>query len=68
MDSNKRKTLQIKAQIPNVRSLKILRDKLPGSIQRKFVIRYGKILDLLKVLIQVKSITTLAQFYDPPLR
>lgn len=68
MYSDKRKTFQIKAQLPDTQSLKILRDRLPGTIQRKFFLRYGKILNLLKVAVQVEVITTLALFYDPLLR
>lgn len=68
MDSDKRKVLQIKVHVPDMQCMKTLRDILPGNIQRKFVLRYGKILDLLKVPVQVGAIIDLAQFYDPPLR
>jgi hypothetical protein len=33
-----------------------------------FTFKYGKILDLLNVPVQVEAVTALAQFYDPPLR
>ena len=68
MDSDKRKTIRIKAQIPDIQRLKALRDQILGSFQRKFVLRYGRILELIKVLLKVEAMTTLAQFYDPPLQ
>jgi hypothetical protein len=30
--------------------------------------KYGKILDLLNIPVQIEVVTALAQFYDPPLR
>lgn len=50
-----------------MQSLDILKDRLTSTIQRKFILRYGNILDLLKFPIQVEVIIALAQFYDPPL-
>ncbi|CAK8570809.1 unnamed protein product [Lathyrus sativus] len=68
MDSNKRKALRIKAQMSDVQSLEVLQDLIPGSIQKKFILKYGRILDLLGVPVKVEAITALAQFYDPLLR
>ncbi|KAI5443171.1 hypothetical protein KIW84_012002 [Lathyrus oleraceus] len=41
---------------------------MPNSIQRKFTLKYGRILDLLGVPVKLEVITALAQIYDPPLR
>lgn len=68
MDSNKRKTLRIKAQMPYVQSLKVFQDLIPNSIQRKFTLKYGRILYLLGVHVKVEAIISVTQFYDPPIR
>ncbi|KAI5431273.1 hypothetical protein KIW84_035446 [Lathyrus oleraceus] len=39
-----------------------------NSIQQKITLKYGGILDLLRVPVKIEAITALAQFYDPPLR
>ncbi|KAI5444561.1 hypothetical protein KIW84_012993 [Lathyrus oleraceus] len=67
MDSNKRKTLRIKAQMPYVQSLKVFQDLIPNSIQRKFTLKYGRILYLLGVHVKVEAIISVTQFYDPPI-
>lgn len=41
---------------------------MPNSIHRKFTLKYGRILDLLRVPVKVEVVIALAQFYDPPLR
>ncbi|XP_050914771.1 uncharacterized protein LOC127129668 [Lathyrus oleraceus] len=68
MEMNKRTTLRIKATIPDLQSLRILQGLMPNSIQRKFTLKYGGILDLLRVPVKAEAVTALAQFYDPPLR
>ncbi|KAI5383156.1 hypothetical protein KIW84_070532 [Lathyrus oleraceus] len=68
MDSNKRKTLCIKAQMLDVQSLKVFQDLMPNYVQRKFMLKYGRILDLLGVPVKVDAITALTPFYDSPLR
>ncbi|WJX71853.1 hypothetical protein P8452_55799 [Trifolium repens] len=68
MSSNKRKTLQIRAQLPDVKSLKTFNGQLPSMARDHFTFKYGKILDLLNIPVQVEAVTALAQFYDPPLR
>ncbi|GAU40821.1 hypothetical protein TSUD_398050, partial [Trifolium subterraneum] len=68
MSSNKKKTLQIKAQLPDMKSLKIFNDKLTSMARDRFTLKYGRILDLLEIPVQVDAVTALAQFYDPPLR
>ncbi|KAJ1400744.1 hypothetical protein SESBI_29287 [Sesbania bispinosa] len=63
-----RKTLQLKAKKPEVGNLQIL-SKMVNKIQcQTFANRYGNILYLLEVDVQVEAITALAQYYDPPLR
>ncbi|KAK2351445.1 hypothetical protein QL285_097261 [Trifolium repens] len=68
MNSDKRKTLQIKAAIPDITSLKAYGAKLTSLARSNFIHKYGKILDLLNVPVQLDAVTALAQFYDPPLR
>ncbi|KAK2428905.1 hypothetical protein QL285_027389 [Trifolium repens] len=68
MSSNKKKTLQIRAQLPDVESLKAFNSQLTSMARDHFTFKYGKILNLLNVPVQVEAVTALAQFYDPPLR
>lgn len=50
---NKRKTIRIKAQMPNVQSLKVFQDLMPNFVQRKFTLKYERILYLLGVPCEV---------------
>lgn len=68
MEMNKITALRIKATIPVLQSLRILQGLMPNSIQRKFTLKYGGILDLLRVPVKAEAVTALAHFYDPPLR
>ncbi|KAI5393862.1 hypothetical protein KIW84_060819 [Lathyrus oleraceus] len=68
MEMNKRTTLGIKATMPDLQSLKVLQGLMPNSIQRKFTLKYGGILDLVRVPVKVEAVAALAQFYDPPLQ
>lgn len=68
METDKRKTIHIKAQMSDIESLKVLRELMSEYIQRKFILKFGRILDLLIVPVKVKSITSLAPFYDSPLQ
>jgi hypothetical protein len=68
MSSNKRKTLQIRAQLPDVESLKTFNGQLTSKARDHFTFKYGKILNLLDIPVQIEVVTALAQFYDPPLR
>ncbi|KAI5424740.1 hypothetical protein KIW84_030796 [Lathyrus oleraceus] len=61
MEMNKRTTLRIKATIPDLQSLRILQGLMPNSIQRKFTLKYGGILDLLRVPVKAEAVTALAQ-------
>lgn len=55
-------------KMPEVGSLKTWGTKL-NKLQRSiFTQRYGNLLDLLEIKVQTGAITTLIQFYDPPLR
>lgn len=65
MNSNKRTTLRIKASMSDLQNLKVLQGLMPNSTQRKFTLKYGRTLDLLRVPVKVEVVTTLAQFYDP---
>lgn len=51
-----------------VEGSKILHDQLHPIHRGNFDHNYGKILNILDVLVQLEAITSLAQFYDPPLR
>lgn len=68
MNSNKNKTLWIKAQMCDTQSLKVLQGLMPNSIERKSTLKYGMIFDLLRILVKVEVNTPLAQFYYPSLR
>ncbi|MCI01983.1 hypothetical protein A2U01_0023015 [Trifolium medium] len=68
MSLDKKKTLQIKAQLPDVKSLKTFNGQLTSMTRDHFTLKYGNILDLLNIPVQVEAVTSLAQFYDPPLR
>lgn len=63
-----KKTLQLKVKKPEVESLKTLSRMLKKTQRLNFARRYGKIIDLLDVNVQLESITAVTQFYDPPLR
>lgn len=68
MDSKERKTLHLKAKLPELGRLKDLNVELT-TIHRDTVVRkYRKILDLLFIVVQTKFIIVLVQFYDPLLR
>ncbi|WJX25239.1 hypothetical protein P8452_14301 [Trifolium repens] len=68
MNSDKRGLLRVKAHLPDMRSLKFFSSKLTSLARNRVVQKYGKIIDLLNVPLQVEAITALAQFYDQPLR
>src|SRR4030043_227490 len=68
MDSEKRKTLSLKARLPNLGNIKALANKLTSYHKNGFVNKYGNILDFLTTNVQIGAITALAQFYDPPMR
>ncbi|KAI5441655.1 uncharacterized protein LOC127091482 [Lathyrus oleraceus] len=63
-----KRTLSVKAKMPQVDGLRKLRDLLSSDLHSKFVRRYGKILYLLDINVQVDALTALLQFYDPPMR
>ncbi|KAI5421970.1 hypothetical protein KIW84_045427 [Lathyrus oleraceus] len=54
--------------MPDLQNLKILQGLMPNSIQQKFTLKFGGILDLLRISVKVEAVTALAQIYDPPLR
>lgn len=68
MEMNKMTTLRIKATMPDLQSLNILQGLMRNSIKRKFTLKYGRILYLLRAPVKVEAITALAQFHDPPLQ
>jgi len=66
--SNLKKKLYIRVLENNLAGLRELGQKL-GPIQRgTFRKRYGNVLRLLEVKVQVPVVTALAQHYDPPMR
>ncbi|KAI5393369.1 hypothetical protein KIW84_060483, partial [Lathyrus oleraceus] len=68
MESEKKKTFQIKAKVPCVKKFIAFRDGLTNIRRDAFTLKYGRILHLLSIPVQKEAITALAQFYDPPLR
>ncbi|XP_061338461.1 uncharacterized protein LOC133285268 [Gastrolobium bilobum] len=63
-----RKTLHLKAKKPETESLKVLGRMLKKPQQLTLARKYGNVLDLLEVDVQVEAITAIAQDYDSPLR
>ncbi|KAL2326282.1 hypothetical protein Fmac_025340 [Flemingia macrophylla] len=59
-----RKALKLKVKQPELKSLKDLSNKLKNAQRISFAHRYGKILDLQKLEVQVRALTMLALFYD----
>ncbi|XP_050889218.1 uncharacterized protein LOC127094425 [Lathyrus oleraceus] len=47
----------------DLESLKVLQGMMLNSIQRKFTLKYGRILDLLRILVKVKTVTSLFQYF-----
>jgi hypothetical protein len=68
MASEKRLTPVLKIKVLQVESLKILSDGMTSIGKSRFQADYGLILNLLCVNKDPMALTTLAQFYDPPLR
>ncbi|XP_058725438.1 uncharacterized protein LOC131596710 [Vicia villosa] len=68
MSSEKKQIFRITVSLPDVKKLKIIKEKLPSKALEKFADSYGDILDLLRVKVQEEAITALVQFYDIPLR
>ncbi|XP_058771324.1 uncharacterized protein LOC131644755 [Vicia villosa] len=66
--STKETIVHFTVSTPDIKKLKIIKEKLPSGALDRFEIRYGNILDLLRVKVQEEAITALVQFYDPPLR
>src|SRR3954466_14224894 len=66
--STKKTIVHFTVSTPDIKKLRIIKEKLPSGALDRFVIRYGNILDLLRVKVQEEAITALVQFYDPPLR
>ncbi|WJX60679.1 hypothetical protein P8452_45859 [Trifolium repens] len=68
MDSEKRRTLPLKAKLPDLKSLRDLTTELTSISKSAFIFKYGNILDLLFTDVQFEALTALAQFYDPSMR
>src|SRR3954463_7401950 len=66
--STKKPIIRFTISIPDIKKLKIIKEKMSSNALNRFVGRYGDILDLLKVKVQEEAINALVQFYDPPLR
>jgi hypothetical protein len=68
MASEKRLTPALKIKVTQVESLKILSDGMTSNGKSRFQADYGLIHNLLRVKIDPMTLTTLGQFYNPPLR
>ncbi|PNX76871.1 hypothetical protein L195_g032830 [Trifolium pratense] len=68
MALEKKNVLGLKIKIPKVSSILALSNQLTTNGKNNFRMNYGLILDFLHVKIDGVALTTLAQFYDPPLR
>ncbi|XP_027927759.1 uncharacterized protein LOC114184642 [Vigna unguiculata] len=63
-----KKKLSIKVVEGNLSNLRELAGRMKTISRNTFKRKYENLLGLLKVEVQVASLTTLAQYYDPPLR
>ena len=63
-----KQNLHLKAKKTDTASLKALSQKLKMPQRTALEKKYGKVLRLMDVEVQVDAITALAQFYDQPLR
>ena len=63
-----KKTVYVKVKMPEVESLKKLYNLLDLHKCLAFSGKYEKILNLVNIDVQVDTVTTLIQFYDPLLR
>jgi len=63
-----KKKLRVKVVENNLADLRELRQKLRAVQRTIFNSRYGNLLGLLEVQIQIHTITALVQYYDHPLR
>ncbi|GAU51780.1 hypothetical protein TSUD_415660 [Trifolium subterraneum] len=68
MASTRRHRPTLKVKKPQVESLKGLSEGMTSIAKKNFELDYGLILNLLHVEIDDMALTTLAHFYDPPLR
>src|SRR3954471_9535819 len=59
--STKKTIVHFSVSTPDIKKLKIIKEKLPSSAFDRFEIRYGNILDLLRVRVQEEAITALVQ-------
>ncbi|MCI46255.1 hypothetical protein A2U01_0067495, partial [Trifolium medium] len=64
----RRNTFPYHFPVPKVEGLLALEDNLTAVSKHNFQLNYGLILDLLHVKVDPKALTTLTQYYDPPLR
>jgi len=62
-----KKKLSIRVAESNLSNLRELAGRMKTISKNNFKRKYGNLLGLLKVEAQVAAITTLAQYYDPPL-
>lgn len=69
MDTSARKnTSTFRFKSPNISSLKVLSSKVTTLKDNKFRANFGNIIDLLTKKVDYGVITTMAQYYDVPLR
>ncbi|XP_045802452.1 uncharacterized protein LOC123896046 [Trifolium pratense] len=68
MAPDKRLPIGFKVKIPNVEELQKLSGRMSTLAEGNFRYHNGRLLDLLQVRVNENALTTLAQFYDPPLR
>ncbi|KAK2356937.1 hypothetical protein QL285_094254 [Trifolium repens] len=67
-DMETRGTFNYSVRVPKVDKLLVMESKLTTIRRDNFRSNYGSIIDHLHVQLDTMALTTLAQFYDPPLR
>lgn len=68
MGSERKNTFLLKFNLPRVDTLLALSSKITPCKKNNFICRYGQILDLLTISVDVSALAAVSQYYDPSLR
>ena len=68
MDTRGKQLVRVNAYKPDLSEIKTIKGKLYERALKTCARRYGDTLDLTKLKVQMDAVSTLIQFYDPPLR
>ena len=68
MNAKGKQLVRINVTKPDVTRIKAVKERLSERAMKTFTRRYGDILELIKIEVQLDAISALVQFYDPQLR